>query len=74
VKVVSQENQGAAAARNRAYVYALKGDFIQWLDADDLLSSQKVQRQVRGCSERRRGSSALFPLGVLYVSPFEGKV
>jgi glycosyltransferase involved in cell wall biosynthesis len=33
VAVVTQENQGAAAARNRAYA-ACQGDYIQWLDAD----------------------------------------
>jgi glycosyltransferase involved in cell wall biosynthesis len=45
VTVVSRENQGAAAARN----YALKlsqGDFIQWLDADDLLGPDKIERQL----------------------------
>jgi len=56
VKVVSQENQGAAAARNRAMSMA-QGDFIQWLDADDLLSSQKVQRQVEAA--QREGVATL---------------
>ena len=37
VKVVTQANQGAAATRNRAF-YLAQGDYIQWLDADDLLS------------------------------------
>ena len=45
VKVVSAENQGAAAARNRAYLLS-QGDYIQWLDADDILSSDKVERQL----------------------------
>jgi GT2 family glycosyltransferase len=45
VCVVTKENQGAAAARN----YGLKlsqGDYIQWLDADDLLAPDKIERQL----------------------------
>jgi glycosyltransferase involved in cell wall biosynthesis len=45
VKVVSQPNAGAAAARNRAYSLSA-GDYIQWLDADDLLAPQKIARQL----------------------------
>lgn len=45
VHVVSQANQGAAAARNRAFSLA-QGDYIQWLDADDLLSANKVASQM----------------------------
>src|SRR5262245_1607277 len=50
VKVVSQPNQGAAAARNTAFA-ACQGDYIQWLDADDLLDPAKVERQVRRLSD-----------------------
>ncbi|MEO0935394.1 MAG: glycosyltransferase family A protein, partial [Cyanobacteria bacterium J06641_2] len=46
VKVISQENQGASAARNRALKEA-QGDFIQYLDADDLLGADKIERQVK---------------------------
>jgi glycosyltransferase involved in cell wall biosynthesis len=45
VLVVAQENQGAAAARNRAMALC-QGDYIQWLDADDLLSPDKVAKQM----------------------------
>jgi glycosyltransferase involved in cell wall biosynthesis len=45
VKVVSQFNRGASAARNAAYKLA-QGDYIQWLDADDLLSPNKIAQQV----------------------------
>lgn len=45
VKVVTQENRGAAAARNRALSLA-QGDYIQWLDADDLLGADKISRQL----------------------------
>lgn len=45
VRVVSQQNEGAAAARNRALSLST-GDYIQWLDADDLLAADKIQRQI----------------------------
>ncbi|NJR62959.1 MAG: glycosyltransferase family 2 protein, partial [Cyanobacteria bacterium CRU_2_1] len=45
VKVMSQPNQGASAARNVAY-QACRGDYIQYLDADDLLAPDKIEQQV----------------------------
>src|SRR5713101_6428833 len=45
VRVVTQKNQGAAAARNKAFSLS-QGDFIQWLDADDLLASDKITKQL----------------------------
>jgi glycosyltransferase involved in cell wall biosynthesis len=42
---VAQPNTGAAAARQRALDLA-RGDFIQYLDADDLLHPEKIARQV----------------------------
>ncbi|MGB3204890.1 MAG: glycosyltransferase [Crinalium sp.] len=45
LKVISQENSGASAARNCALNLA-QGDFIQYLDADDLLAADKIERQL----------------------------
>lgn len=45
VSIVTQENQGAAAARNKAFSLC-QGEYIQWLDADDLLSADKISRQM----------------------------
>jgi glycosyltransferase involved in cell wall biosynthesis len=45
IKVVRQENTGAPGARNHALRLA-QGDYIQWLDADDLLHPEKVARQM----------------------------
>jgi len=45
VRVVTQVNAGAAAARNMAFSLC-RGDYIQWLDADDLLAPDKIARQV----------------------------
>jgi glycosyltransferase involved in cell wall biosynthesis len=55
VRVVSQTHQGASAARNTALSLA-RGDYIQWLDADDLLAPDKLARQIEsmGNSPDRR--------------------
>jgi len=45
VRVVTQKNEGAAAARNKAFSLC-RGDYIQWLDADDLLAPDKIARQM----------------------------
>ena len=45
VKVISQPNRGASAARNTA-LKASRGDYIQWLDSDDLLDPNKIERQM----------------------------
>jgi glycosyltransferase involved in cell wall biosynthesis len=45
LRVVTQKNQGAAASRNTAYSFS-KGDFIQYLDADDLMAPDKIARQM----------------------------
>ncbi len=50
VSVVTQENRGASAARNRAFEFC-QGDYIQWLDADDLLASDKIARQMEVAAE-----------------------
>lgn len=46
VVVVEQANSGASVARNYALRLA-QGDFIQFLDADDLLDSTKIETQIR---------------------------
>jgi glycosyltransferase involved in cell wall biosynthesis len=45
VRVVTQKNQGGSAARNTAFSLS-QGEYIQWLDADDLLSPDKIARQM----------------------------
>jgi len=45
IRVVTQRQQGAAAARNKAFSLS-QGDYIQWLDADDLLAPDKVALQM----------------------------
>lgn len=61
VTVVSQKNAGAAGARNKAFSLC-RGDYIQWLDADDLLSPDKVERQM-DAAMKQPGRSALLSSG-----------
>ena len=68
VKVLSTENQGLSAAVNTAYRYC-QGDYIQELDADDLLAPDKVEKQLaalRESDDRRILFSG--PRGYFYYS------
>ena len=40
IRIQQQDHRGASAARNHAYALS-RGDYIQWLDADDLLASRR---------------------------------
>lgn len=46
VKLLVQQNLGACVARNRGFMEC-NGTFIQFLDADDLLSPNKIEDQVK---------------------------
>jgi glycosyltransferase involved in cell wall biosynthesis len=46
MKIIDQPNGGGPAARNVALAQA-QGDYIQWLDHDDLLAHNKISEQVR---------------------------
>jgi glycosyltransferase involved in cell wall biosynthesis len=51
VVLVTQPNQGAAAARNKAFAVS-HGEYINWLDADDLLAPDKIGLQMRALGEQ----------------------
>ena len=55
VKVFTHPNSGAAATRNKAFTLC-KGDYIQYLDADDLMSPDKISSQLAalGSSQDKR--------------------
>lgn len=64
IQVVTVKNGGAAAARNHAYQLS-QGDYIQWLDADDILATDKIEKQLaalrEGDSKRTLLSSSWAP-------------
>jgi glycosyltransferase involved in cell wall biosynthesis len=69
VKVISQENKGASAARNTALEHA-QGDYIQWLDADDLLGPDKISEQMKKAENGRTSLTLLSSsFGTFYWRP-----
>ena len=50
VKLLRQENAGLCAGVNTAYQQC-QGDYIQFLDADDLLAPDKIERQIAALHE-----------------------
>ena len=58
VKVVSTENRGLSAAVNLAYRLC-QGDYIQELDADDILAPDKIERQLAAVQEADRNRRVL---------------
>ncbi|MGB7941961.1 MAG: glycosyltransferase family 2 protein [Terriglobales bacterium] len=74
VQIVSQEHQGASAARNNAFNHC-HGDYIQWLDADDLLAPEKIAKQMEAvceCGNNRTLFSS--PWGQFYYRPERAKL
>lgn len=62
LQIVTQQNQGAAATRNRAFGLS-RGDYIQYLDADDLLAADKIERQLLALQTSPPRSIACGPWG-----------
>src|SRR5262249_6064448 len=69
LQLVQQENRGQTAALNVCLTYAL-GDFIQYLDADDLIEPEKIERQVARLADHPR-CVASSEWGRSYRSPQE---
>jgi len=70
VKVISQENKGQSAAENRALQEA-QGDFIEYLDADDLLAPDKIERQIHLLGDSNSEFVASGEWARFYQSPEE---
>ncbi|SRR5713226_4189338 len=50
LRVVTHRNQGAAATRNKAYSLC-QGDYIQYLDADDVMGPDKIAKQMEALGQ-----------------------
>lgn len=64
VKIISSKNKGAAAARNIG-IRNSNGAYFQFLDADDILPSNKIEEQMKVLDKNRKylkigGGSFLF--------------
>lgn len=73
VRVITQANAGAPAARNKALAQA-QGEYIQWLDADDLLAPDKISNQVKYLEEDENGVLFSCPFATFYDSPGRARV
>lgn len=68
VQVVTQPNAGASSARNHALRLA-RGDYLQFLDADDLLTPDKIAAQVDLLSRAPANSLATCRWGRFTTDP-----
>src|SRR5690242_13746363 len=71
IQLIQQVSAGSGAARNRAY-QASTGAFIQFLDADDLIEPDKIERQMTRLINQS-SSVASAEWGRFYGSPTETK-
>lgn len=70
VQVVSQPNAGASAARNHAFSLA-NGEYIQYLDADDLLHTDKLRAQLECLRQRPHVKMSSSAWAMFYDEPNE---
>lgn len=72
IKLVKNPKKGACAARNYGLELA-KGDYIQFLDADDLLSAGKIEVQVRQLEQYPKRVAVCSTVH-FYKDPKDGKI
>jgi glycosyltransferase involved in cell wall biosynthesis len=73
LRLISQSQRGAAAARNRGCVDA-GGDFIQFLDADDLLNPEKLALQIAALRDQPPDSVASCAWATFATTPASAKI
>lgn len=59
ITILKEFKQGAPAARNKGTISA-QGEWIQYLDADDLLKPQKIEHQVNLLKQKQETSNVVF--------------
>lgn len=57
VRLINSENRGVSAATNLG-IQAAMGEYLQFLDADDLMSAEKIERQIELLSGKGRETIA----------------
>jgi glycosyltransferase involved in cell wall biosynthesis len=83
VQLISQKNQGLAGARNTGIAHS-QGEYLAFLDADDLWQPTKLEKQVR-CLESNRQAGLVYtwtvlvdqngiPTGRMFANRTEGNV
>lgn len=70
VKVINQTNRGGCVARNKALSYA-QGDYIQWLDSDDLLAPDKIEKQLIHSEVDRNSDILLTSSGATFYKNYK---
>jgi glycosyltransferase involved in cell wall biosynthesis len=68
VKVIDQENRGQSASENVAFRES-QGDYVVYLDADDLVSPNKVEVQLDQLQRAEPGCVAFHPWGRFHDDP-----
>lgn len=66
IKTHRQKNKGACAARNKALELS-SGQYIQYLDADDLISNNKIEEQLRLLLKYNPKNSIVFCSGKKFL-------